>query len=195
MNRLRLQNESGFTLIELLVVVAIIGILAAIAIPQFAAYRKRGHEAQVKSDLRNAAVAQEAYFAQNSTYTSAGAITDPTAPGFNPTTQVTINAARGTNTFTDDRHARQLQPAYHGRLAARMVRSLVLLAVVHNTANTSTSILRIEKGGHIAAPFFYHLNRFYQLTETFLSHLARSQQVLENPKSISKKAEFSLLLP
>ena len=70
MNRLRLQNESGFTLIELLVVVAIIGILAAIAIPQFAAYRKRGHEAQVKSDLRNAAVSEEAYFAANSTYKS-----------------------------------------------------------------------------------------------------------------------------
>src|SRR5437016_2346954 len=77
MNKLRLQNESGFTLIELLVVVAIIGILAAIAIPQFAAYRKRGHEAQVKSDLRNAAVAQEAYFAQYSTYTPTGAINSP----------------------------------------------------------------------------------------------------------------------
>ncbi len=98
MKQLRLQNESGFTLIELLVVVAIIGILAAIAIPQFAAYRKRGHEAQVKSDLRNAAVAQEAYFAANSTYLS-GAMTSGTPPGFNATTGVTVVAAVGLNTF------------------------------------------------------------------------------------------------
>jgi len=100
MNRLRLQNESGFTLIELLVVVAIIGILAAIAIPQFAAYRKRGHEAQVKSDLRNAAVSQEAYFAANSTYkANATAWTNSTVPGFNPTTGVAVTSAVGTNTF------------------------------------------------------------------------------------------------
>ena len=98
MNRLRLQSESGFTLIELLVVVAIIGILAAIAIPQFAAYRKRGHEAQVKSDLRNAAVAQESYFAANSTY-KAGAMTSGTPPGFNATTGVSTGSAVGTNTF------------------------------------------------------------------------------------------------
>jgi prepilin-type N-terminal cleavage/methylation domain-containing protein len=100
MNKLRLQNESGFTLIELLVVVAIIGILAAIAIPQFAAYRKRGHEAQVKSDLRNAAVAEEAYFAANSIYkVSSSAFTGSTAPGFNPTAGVTVTSAAGTNTF------------------------------------------------------------------------------------------------
>jgi len=99
MNRLRLQNESGFTLIELLVVVAIIGILAAIAIPQFAAYRKRGHEAQVKSDLRNAAVAQEAYFAANSAYKN-GAMTSGVPPGFNATTGVTVSSSAGSNTFT-----------------------------------------------------------------------------------------------
>ena len=98
MKKSHLQSESGFTLIELLVVVAIIGILAAIAIPQFAAYRKRGHEAQVKSDLRNAAVAQEAYFAANSTYLG-GTMTSGTPAGFNATTGVTVVSTVGTNTF------------------------------------------------------------------------------------------------
>ena len=99
MNRLRLQSESGFTLIELLVVVAIIGILAAIAIPQFAAYRKRGFEAQVKSDLRNAAVSEEAYFAQKQTYYQ-GALASGTPPGFNITTGITLTAGVGSNAFT-----------------------------------------------------------------------------------------------
>ena len=92
------EKEEGFTLIELLVVVIIIGILAAIAIPQFAAYRKRGHEAQVKSDLRNAAVAQEAYFAAQSAY-KPGTMDTNNPPGFNRTTGVTVIAAVGTNTF------------------------------------------------------------------------------------------------
>jgi prepilin-type N-terminal cleavage/methylation domain-containing protein len=68
MNRLRLRAEGGFTLIELLVVIAIIGILAAIAIPQFAAYRRRGFVAQVQSDVRNIATAEESVFAQTQAY-------------------------------------------------------------------------------------------------------------------------------
>jgi type IV pilus assembly protein PilA len=94
MNQLRLRNESGFTLIELLVVVAIIGILAAIAIPQFAAYRRRGYEAAVRTDLRNAATAQEAYFAQNQAYvTGVMSSTNPPNGGFNATSTVTATAA------------------------------------------------------------------------------------------------------
>lgn len=62
------KNVKGFTLIELLVVVAIIGILAAIAIPQFSEYRKRGFDARALSDLRNAATGEEAYFADNEAY-------------------------------------------------------------------------------------------------------------------------------
>jgi type IV pilus assembly protein PilA len=68
---MRAVGNKGFTLIELLVVVAIIGILAAIAIPQFAAYRQKGFDARAQSDLRNFATAEEAYFVTNNTYTDA----------------------------------------------------------------------------------------------------------------------------
>ena len=64
------ENSGGFTLIELLVVVAIIGILAAIAIPQFAAYRQRGFDAKANTDLRAAATAEEAYYASTVAYKS-----------------------------------------------------------------------------------------------------------------------------
>ena len=56
------RNEKGFTLIELMIVIAIIGILAAIAIPQFNAYRARSYNAGALSDLRNIQTAMEAYY-------------------------------------------------------------------------------------------------------------------------------------
>jgi len=64
----RFHRKEGFTLIELMIVIAIIGILAAIAIPQFSAYRTRSYNSAAQSDLRNLATAQEAYFVDENTY-------------------------------------------------------------------------------------------------------------------------------
>ena len=63
-----MRNRKGFTLIELLIVVVIIGILAAIAIPMFAATKDKAKLASIRSDLRNLMTAQEAYFSDNATY-------------------------------------------------------------------------------------------------------------------------------
>lgn len=65
---LKESNQAGFTLIELLVVVAIVGILAAIAIPQFNSYRVRSFDSRSVSDIHNAAIAEEGYFAANEHY-------------------------------------------------------------------------------------------------------------------------------
>jgi type IV pilus assembly protein PilA len=76
------EKDEGFTLIELLVVIIIIGILAAIAIPVFLRQREKGWDAAVKSDLKNAATAQETYLTENGKYTDQ--VTDLVTNGFKP---------------------------------------------------------------------------------------------------------------
>lgn len=72
------NSEKGFTLIELMIVVAIIGILAAIAIPQFSSYRQRAFNSAAESDLRNIMNGEEAYFADVESYANVSATTGPT---------------------------------------------------------------------------------------------------------------------
>jgi len=63
-------NKKGFTLIELMIVVAIIGILAAIAIPNFMSYQCKAKQSEAKSNLGAIKVQQEAYFAEYDKYGS-----------------------------------------------------------------------------------------------------------------------------
>ncbi len=101
MSTVAFRSKSGFTVIELLVVVVVIGLLAAIAIPQYANYRKQGFRAAVRSDISNAAIAQEAYFAAHARYQDSTPVTAANLPGFAPSDRVMISVAvPASNQFT-----------------------------------------------------------------------------------------------
>ena len=93
-----MTNRKGFTLIELLIVVVIIGILAVIAIPKFAATKDKAKLASVKTDLRNFMTSEEAYFSDYATYGTMAAV--QTASNYTMSSGNTGDAVGAASGFT-----------------------------------------------------------------------------------------------
>ena len=107
------KGKKGFTLIELMIVVAIIGILAAIAIPNFLRFQAKSKQSEAKTNLGGIFTAETSYFAETNGYQDLGVISwapvgssvryayalSSTGPTMGDNATLNINAARAVASF------------------------------------------------------------------------------------------------
>ena len=138
------KNKKGFTLVELLIVVAIIGILAAIAIPQFSAYRIRAFNGAAVSDIRNIKTVEESVYAEYRAYgasqtgTTLIALVQPTLLGTiltGPTTAATGDAAGSAIAAMLDSDANQVLDSFVG-FGISVSNNVMFVASVNSISTT-----------------------------------------------------------
>lgn len=100
------QSERGFTLMELLTCLTIVAILSAIAIPQYQAYKARSFDTRANVDLRNVALAEEAYYFDTEHYLSCSNADCESLPGI-------ARLSPGTSLAVEAEESAFLANAYH----------------------------------------------------------------------------------
>ena len=85
------SGQKGFTLVELLVVIAIIGLLASIAITQYALYKQKATDAAMESVLASARQAMEGFYVENNTYVGTDPVLNLPSHGYRATPNVILN--------------------------------------------------------------------------------------------------------